>query len=224
MCYVDFMKMGLLGGTGAEGRGLAVRLGLAGFPVVIGSRSADRAVAAARACNEMLGRPAVEPAENAAMLRSCGVVFLTVPYEEGPRAVAAIGADLRAGQILVDVTVPMRFREGRAEHVEIAEGSCAERLARILPEGVLLVAAFKTLPAHVLGDPAQPLECDDFVCGDDEGARARVIEIAGRIPGLRALDAGPLNAARALERMTVLVVHLNRTCKKKGARFRVVGL
>ena len=87
-----------------------------------------------------------------------------------------------------------------------------------------LVAAFKTIPAHVLSEIDQPLDCDVFVCGESPGAKQTVMEAARMIPTLRPVDAGPLRNARILERMTVLVVQLNRRYKSKGARFRVVGI
>ena len=130
----------------------------------------------------------------------------------------------KSGVVLVDVTVPIRFDEGRPDYFEPPEGSNAERIAARLPRGALLVGAFKTIPAHVMADLRVPLDCDDFVCGDSIEAKEKVMAAASLIPGLRPLDAGPLRAARTLERMTVLAIALNRRYKRKGARYRVQGL
>jgi len=218
------MRIGFLGGTGIEGRGLALRFAHAGVPVAIGSRSADRALAAAAEYNRVLGSETIRGLVNQEMIRNSDLVFLTLPHDQASAALDAVRADLPAGLVLVDVTVPMRFTEGRAEYVEPPEGSNAEALARRLSPAVDLVGAFKTIPAHVMGELGTALDCDVFVCGDSPAARERAMEAARLVPGLRPLDAGPLAAARTLERMTVLAVNLNRRYKRKGARYRIQGI
>ncbi|HYK87322.1 MAG TPA: NADPH-dependent F420 reductase [Acidobacteriota bacterium] len=218
------MQIGFLGGTGIEGKGLALRFAAAGATVVLGSRSEERAQAAAGEYNKLLGNSSILGMENGKMLAACDIVFLTVPYENAVAAIESCKSDFRAGQVLIDVTVPMAFREGRAEYVELETGSNSELLARHIPEGVDLVAAFKTVPAHLLADLSSELNCDIFVCGDSGKAREKVMEAARMLPTLRPLDAGPLKIARILERMTVLAVNLNRRYKKKGARYRIEGL
>jgi NADPH-dependent F420 reductase len=217
-------QIGFLGGTGIEGRGLALRFALAGASVIVGSRSEERARAAAAEYNAALGVERIRGAANAEMLRESDIVFITLPYEHAPEAVSHAASDLRSGVILVDVTVPMRFQEGRAEFAEPPEGSNAERIAARIPKDARLVGAFKTIPAHILAEIDTPLDCDDLVCGDSSEAKQSVIAACGAIPALRSLDAGPLSAARTLERMTVLAVHLNRRYKRKGARYRVQGV
>lgn len=218
------MRIGFLGGTGIEGKGLALRFAAAGARVVLGSRSAERAQQAANQYNLLLGEATISGMINRDMLAGCEIIFLTVPYENGVWALESCKADFSAGQILVDVTVPMVFQEGRADYIEPEAGSNAELLARHVPEGVHLVAAFKTIPAHVLAELKTDLNCDIFVCGDSLEAREKVMAAARLIPTLRPLDAGPLRTARILERMTVLAVNLNRRYRKKGARFRIEGL
>lgn len=203
---------------------MALRFALAGASVLLGSRSEERARNAAREYNALLGQPFIRGVDNHAMLAASEIVFLTVPFGMAVPAVESCRTDFRAGQVVVDVTVPMGFREGHAEYVEQEAGSNSELIARHMPEGVHLVAAFKTIPAHVLAELETGLNCDIFVCGDSMEAREKVINAAGMIPSLRPLDAGPLRLARTLERMTVLAVNLNRRHKKKGARFRVEGL
>jgi len=218
------MNLGLLGGTGIEGRGLASRFAAAGAGVIIGSRSGDRAAAAAEQCNAALGHPLVRGMTNEEMIATADPVFLTVPYERALEAISSVSRSFRGGAILVDVTVPVSFRSGRPEYAGPPDLSGAEAIAARLPAGVELVAAFKTLPAHVLADLGENLECDEFVCGDSPAARQKVAEVIRMIPTLRVLDAGPLSSARVLERMTVLAIGLNRRYRKTGARYRVVGI
>jgi len=218
------MQIGLLGGTGIEGKGLAMRFALAGAAVLIGSRMPGRAQAAAGECNQALGKPLVHGATNHEMLAAAEMVFLTVPFHKALDAVTAYRDHFMSGTILVDVTVPMRFVEGQPEYTQPEAGSGAELLARHLPPGVDLVVAFKEIPAHALAQIEIPLDCDVLVCGDSRKAREKVIAAAGIIPSLRPLDAGPLSMAATVERMTVLAVRLNRRYKQRGARFRVLGI
>jgi NADPH-dependent F420 reductase len=126
--------------------------------------------------------------------------------------------------LVVDVTVPVTFTAGKMTMIDVAEGSAAEHIRARLPPAVRMACAFKTLPAHLLGAGGLPLDCDEFVCGDSLAARSRALELAGRIPGLRPVDAGDLEAARAIERMTVLAIIINKRYRVRSARFRVVGL
>jgi 8-hydroxy-5-deazaflavin:NADPH oxidoreductase len=218
------VKLGFVGGTGIEGRGLALRFAAAGAEVLIGSRSPERAVKVAAEYNAVLGAESVRGLENSAVVTSADIVFLTVPFDQAPDAVRSILSTVRPGQVLVDVTVPLSFQSGKIEYVEFPEGSSAERIASILPQEVKLVGAFKELPAHVLGDLGIVLDCDVLVCGNSSEARDKVMSAIRLIPTLRPVDAGPLSSARVIERMTLLAVLLNRRYKKKGARFRIQGI
>ena len=218
------MRIGFLGGTGIEGKGLALRFAHSGVAVLIGSRLVERARSAADAYNALLGKASIEGVSNPEMLKKTNVVFLTVPFDQAPSALESVRDQFVSGQILVDVTVPVRFRGGRPEYVESVEKSNAEKLRSMLPSSVDLVAAFKTLPAHVLAELEIPLHCDIFVCGDSTDAKQTVMDLVRQLPDVRPLDAGPLDAARALERMTLLAIYLNRRYRRKGSRFRVEGI
>ena len=218
------MRVGFVGGTGIEGKGLALRFAAAGAQVILGSRSEERATAAALDYNRILGRSLIRGATNKEMLSNSNIVFLTVPFDQAVNAVESCRSDFRPELVLVDVTVPMQFKDGRAEYLEQDGGSNAEMIAAHLPAEVHLVAAFKTIPAHMLAETERLLECDVFVCGESPGAKEKVIEAVNMIPTLRPLDAGPLRNARILERMTVLAAQLNRRHKSKYARYRVVGI
>jgi NADPH-dependent F420 reductase len=218
------MQIGFLGGTGIEGKGLALRFAAAGARVILGSRAVERAAGAALEYNRILGRPLIRGATNKEALSDSDIAFITVPFDQAVNAVESCRADFPSDLVLVDVTVPMRFKDGRAEYVEQERGSNAEMIAAHLPAGVHLVAAFKTIPAHLLAETERPLECDVFVCGESPAAKERVITAVNMIPALRPLDAGPLGNARILERMTVLAAQLNRRYKSRHARYRIVGI
>ncbi|MGH9823709.1 MAG: NADPH-dependent F420 reductase, partial [Blastocatellia bacterium] len=223
--HIDELTIGLLGGTGDEGRGLALRWAKAGARVIIGSRSIEKAQSAADEVNRLLGGgKCVEAAENVKSASQADFVLLSVPFEHADAIVGAHQSYFRKGSILIDATVPLSFEGGKVRYVESPEGSASEHLRTILRPDIPLVTAFKTMPAHVLLDPAESLDCDDFVAGDSKDARARVIEAMSFIEGLRGVDAGTLESARAIERFTLLAVGINRRYKKKSARYRVVGI
>jgi NADPH-dependent F420 reductase len=218
------MRIGLLGGTGVEGKGLALRFAAAGAAVFLGSRSQERAERSALRYNQILGKPLIHGMNNREMLATSEIVYLTIPFDHVVSAVQSCRNDLRRGLILVDVSVPMRFHEGRAEYLEQPEGSNTEVLAKHIPDGIHLAGAFKTIPAHTLTDIETNLHCDVFVCSDSKDAFEKVADSVRKIPSLRPLDAGSLREARTLERMTVLAINLNRRYKRTGARYRVEGI
>jgi 8-hydroxy-5-deazaflavin:NADPH oxidoreductase len=225
------LSVGLIGGTGEEGRGLALRWAMAGAQVSIGSRTIDRAKTTADELNQILNGSALQPApqrigygENRDVIAQSTAVLLTVPFAHAASTLEAHRADFREGSILVDITVPVSFEQGRVRYVELPEGSASEHLKTLLPESIPLIAALKTEPAHLLAEIEEPLDCDSFVAGDSKEAKARVMEAIGFIAGLRAVDAGTLYSARTLERMTVLAIGINRRYKIKTARYRVIGL
>jgi 8-hydroxy-5-deazaflavin:NADPH oxidoreductase len=218
------LRLGVIGGTGAEGRGLALRFALAGAAVTLGSRDAERARAAATLLREPHPQIHIEGASHADAIARNDTVILAIPFVHAGPWVEAHGRGLTAGALVVDVTVPMVFEGGRPRFVEPAEGSAAEHLRVRLPEHVALACAFKTLPARLLQHVDVALDCDEFVCGDSPESRQRVAALVERLPGLRPVDAGPLEAARILERMTLLAITLNKRYKSHDARFRVLGV
>lgn len=216
--------IGFLGGTGIEAKGLALRFASAGASVVLGSRSLERAAHAAETCNAILGKPLIYGAGNCEMLSAAEIIFLTVPFAQAVDVVQGSLSQHLSNHIIVDVTVPMVFRGGHAEYLEQEGVSNSEIISRHLPDGVPLVAAFKTIPAFILAQLATELSCDVIVSGDVVNAKQKVMAAASLIPSLRSLDGGPLRAARTLERMAVLAAELNRHYGKKAARYRVVGI
>ncbi|HXU36471.1 MAG TPA: NADPH-dependent F420 reductase [Blastocatellia bacterium] len=224
------LSVGLIGGTGEEGRGLALRWALAGAQVSIGSRTIEKAKAAADELNELLAARGdatiqqIGSGENKDVIARSKFVLLTVPFAHAASTLEAHREDFLEGSILIDITVPVLFEQGRVRYMELPEGSASEHLKARLPETIPLVAAFKTEPAHLLAEIDESLDCDSFVASDSKEAKAAVIEAIGFIKGLRAVDAGTLYSARTLERMTVLAIGINRRQKIKTARYRIVGL
>ncbi len=223
------MRIGILGGTGPEGRGLALRLSRAGFPVIIGSRKPDQAALKAEDLRLRLkqeGEPAADLAGlgNSEVVEASDVLFMAAPFEHAAALLESCRSRFRQGQVVVDVTVPLQFRAKRLQLRELPEPSASEHLARVLPEDVPLVGAFKTIPAHLLEDLSQRLDCHVFVCGDSAEARGRIVQVASAIEGLSPLDVGPLRQAATLERMTLLAIQINKRRRVHHSRFRVVGL
>ncbi|HSB09318.1 MAG TPA: NADPH-dependent F420 reductase [Blastocatellia bacterium] len=228
---INELKVGLIGGTGEEGRGLALRWAIAGALVSIGSRTLEKAKITSQELNSILedrlgesGRQPIRFGENRDVIAGSDLVLLTVPFAHAASTLDDHRQDFREGSILIDITVPLSFEQGRVRYVDLPEGSASEHLKARLPENIPLVAAFKTEPAHLLAEIDEPLECDSFVASDSKDAKGLVMEAIGFIAGLRAVDTGTLYSARTLERMTVLAVGINRRYKIKTARYRIIGL
>jgi len=210
----------VLGGSGSEGGGLALRWARAGHPVIIGSRDADKAKAAAA---EIAARSGGQ-ASGATMLeaaQSAEIVVLSVPFA-GQQATALAVAPALSGKILIDVTVPLV--PPRVGRVQLPDGgSAVEALQRLLGPDVRVVSAFQNISAHHLAHLDAKVECDVLVCSDDREACAEVIELAKRI-GLAAWDAGPLANSAASEALTSVLITLNRRYKLDGAGIRITGM
>ncbi len=216
-------KVGIVGGTGEEGCGIALRLAAAGVEVTIGSRSADRAVDTARTLNDLLGGSPIQGTDNRTLLKRCSALFLAVPFEHASSTLADLESGFTREHLVIDVTVPLHFEKG-PRLLDLDEGSGSEHLRSILDSSIPLAASFKTAPAHLLCEIDEPLDCDEFICGDSQEARDRAREIVSPIRGIRWIDAGPLRYCRALEAMTMLVIGLNRRYKSRAGRFQVQGL
>ena len=207
--YVATMLIGILGGTGDEGRGLAARFAAAGNQVIIGSRSAERATEAARSVGEV---PHVRGLTNADTAATADVVIVAVPWE-GHRATLASLAELLAGKIVIDCVNPVAFDERGCYRLPVAEGSAAEQAADVLP-GSTVVGAFHHLSAVLLLDPeVASLDQDVLVLGDDRTATDLVQALAARLPGVRGVYAGRLRNCGQVEALTANLVAINRRYK-----------
>ncbi len=217
----DRPLIAVIGGTGAEGGGLALRLARAGYPIVIGGRDAARATAAAEAINATLGSSQAKGAVSAEAAAQAAIVLLTVPYA-AQRATALGLAPQLQGKILIDATVPLV--PPKVGRVQLPEGgSAVAALQAELGEGVRVVAAFQNVSAHHLGDLDHAVDCDVLVCADDAEAAAATVDLARAI-GLRAFHAGPVANSAAAEALTSLLISINRRYKATGSGIRITGV
>jgi NADPH-dependent F420 reductase len=204
---VDSLVIGILGGTGEQGRGLARRFALAGNPVIIGSRSHDRAQAVAR---EIGG--GTRGLANRDCARDADLVIAAVPWEGHGELLARLAAEL-TGKIVVDCVNPLGFDQRGAYPLPVAEGSAAEQAAVLLPES-RVVAAFHHVSAVLLLDPEiETIDSDVLVLGDDRHATDTVQALAARIPGVRGVYAGRLRNCGQIEALTANLVSINRRYK-----------
>ena len=214
--------LAFLGGTGAEGRGLALRLARAGQGAVIGSREPARAEAAAAELQLLAAGGRVTGADNAQAAAQGEVVFLAVPYEAQRVLLEQVG-HLLAGKVVVDVIAPMRFERGRgASAVEVVAGSAAQEAQQLLPSAQV-VAAFQNVSAEELLRADHIMEGDVIVCSDHRPAKERVMALVRLIPDLRPVDGGGLANSKYVEQITPLLVNINRIYKVH-AGIKVVGL
>jgi len=215
----------VIGGTGAQGFGLALRWAQAGETVLIGSRDAARAQHAAEKIKKKLGPHAkVTGDENRAVCAACDLIVLTLPFEGHATLLKELKPSIRPGAIVVDTTVPLAASVGgRATRtLTVWQGSAAEQTAELVLVGVKVVAAFQNVGARLLADDG-PVECDVIVCGDDREAVEIVRHLAAKIPGIRALDGGPLENARVLEQITALLIGFS-VRNKTHCGIRITGL
>ena len=214
--------LAVLGGTGRQGRGIAVRFAHAGFNVVVGSRDPERA--AATVAPWAVAPSTISTASYRDAIARASVIFLTVPFE----AIDALLADARpaftAHSLLVDVTVPLLFTGGPVRLAAVPGGSAAEYVRARVPPDVRVAVAFKTLPARLLSDVGQALDCDEFIAGDSSEARDETAALVQHVKGLRSVDVGPLSNARSIEHLALLAIGVNRRYKVPAARFQIVGL
>ena len=213
--------IGFLGGTGPEGRSLALRLALAGEEVALGSRDATRAKEMARKVEARGESIRVVGGENTEIVAMSDVIFITVPYE-GQAALLESLAPSLAGKLIVDTVAPVSFQGGKIEAIDVPEGSAAEQAQNLLPDSQV-VAAFQNVSAVDLWVPDRLIEGDVVVCSDHQEAKERVMALAERITHIRAVDGGALANARYVEEVTAMLLNINRLYKAH-TMIRIVGL
>jgi 8-hydroxy-5-deazaflavin:NADPH oxidoreductase len=215
----------IVGGTGALGFGLAVRLGGAGVPIVIGSRDAGRARQAAERASTAVPHGSFTGMQNAEAVRETEIVILSVPFRSQSETLTNLKGALREGQLLVDATVPLAAAvSGKATRtLGVWQGSAAQQAQEMAPAGVRVVSAFHTVSAPLLSDLDHRLAEDVLICGDRREDKARLTELVDLIPGLRAVDCGPLEMARIVEQLTSLIISIN-VRNKAQAGIRITGL
>jgi NADPH-dependent F420 reductase len=220
------MDVTIVGGSGAEGFGLALRWGRAGHRVTIGSRDAARGAASAVAATDRLGAGAsIQGTANEDAVRGAEVVAVTVPFGGQAEVYRSIAPHMDAGQIVLDATSPLATAVGgRAWQVlRPWHGSAAEQARALLPGDVRVLAGFHTIAADSLHHLDRPIESDVLLAGSDPAAKETVGGLIEQIPNLRWVDCGDLSAARIAETLTALLVSINRTYRVKDSGFRIQG-
>jgi 8-hydroxy-5-deazaflavin:NADPH oxidoreductase len=221
----DSPPIAVLGGTGPAGMGLALRWARAGEAIIIGSRDAKRAQEAADKIKTNVGKRAqVSGMENSAACAAANILVLTVPFEGQAELLKQLKPAILAGSILIDATVALASSVGgRASRtLGVWQGSAAQQAAELVPKGVSVAAAFHNLSAELLNGN-EDLDCDVIVCSDDAAASQLARALATKLPGVRAIDGGKLENARALEQITALLIGLNIRHKGHGG-IRITGL
>jgi NADPH-dependent F420 reductase len=214
---VDGRIIGVLGGTGAQGRGLALRLAQGGLTVVLGSRDADRASDAADALH-----PSVSGTDNASCAEQADIVIVAVPYDGHRALLAELEPQLR-GKIVVDCVNPLGFDKQGAYPIRVPDGSACEEAAAVLPDSIV-VGAFHNVSAVVLLDESiESVDCDVLVLGEVREATDTVIALASRIAGVRGVFGGRLRNAFQIEALTANIIAINRR-HKAHASISITGL
>ena len=223
-------RIAIIGGTGDQGKGLALRWAKKGFEIIIGSRDRERARAAsaeARATLKASGADNVnlEGATNADAAANAQIIVLTVPFAAHISTLKEIREKIKAGSLIVDVTVPLEPAVGGkpTRILGVWAGSAAEQCRELAPEGVQVVSAFQNVGAEALLRLDREVECDVIVCGDDKEAKQRLRPLVAAIPGCRYIDGGPLANSRTVEAITALLIGFNIRYKTHTG-LRITGI
>ncbi|MEO8476417.1 MAG: NADPH-dependent F420 reductase [Actinomycetota bacterium] len=219
------MDIAVVGGTGAEGFGLTLRLADAGHHVTIGSRDATRGAEAAARAVETLGGGEIDGTCNEESVPGKQLVMVTVPFAGQAEIYRSLKGRVDDGAVVMDATSPLATAVGGKawQVVRPWHGSAAEQAAAILGPGPRLVAGFHTIAAKALTDLAAPIESDVMLCGDDADAKSLIGGVIDQIPGMRWIDCGALSMARITETLTALLISINRQYKVKESGFRIEG-
>jgi NADPH-dependent F420 reductase len=215
-----FLSIAIVGGTGREGSGLAMRWALNGYKVVIGSRDAERASQKAAELNEQLQGEYLTGTDNETAVKGADIVIVSVPYDAHQSTMTSL-KEVLSGKIVVDITVPLI--PPKIRQVYVPEGKSAALEAQsYLGESVRLVSAFQNVSSAKLKNPQGEIDCDVLVCGDDDDAKETVIRLV-EAAGMRGLDAGPLVNASAAESLAPVLTYINKRYGIKGAGIRITG-
>jgi NADPH-dependent F420 reductase len=215
----------IVGGTGALGFGLALRLGQAGIPVTIGSRDGHRAQEAAQRAANAVPAGNYTGLQNADAVKDTELVILSVPFRSQSETLTNLKQTLTPGHLLVDATVPLAAAvSGKATRtLGVWQGSAAQQAQEMAPEGIRVVSAFHTVSASLLSDLDHQLDEDILICGDRREDKAKVADLVNAISGLRPVDCGPLEMARIVEQLTPLIISINVRHKVR-AGIKITGL
>jgi NADPH-dependent F420 reductase len=223
-------RIAIIGGTGDQGKGLALRWAKKGFEIIIGSRDRERARAAAAEARAMLKASGadnvnLDGATNADAAATAQIIVLTVPFAAHISTLKEIREKIKAGSLIVDVTVPLEPAVGGkpTRILGVWAGSAAQQCRELAPEGVQVVSAFQNVGAEALARLDREVECDVIVCGDDKEAKQRLRPLVAAIPGCRYIDGGPLANSRTVEAITALLIGFNIRYKTHTG-LRITGI
>jgi NADPH-dependent F420 reductase len=214
------MKIAVLGGTGKEGSGLALRWAKSGHDVTIGSREAAKAQRVAEELNQAYAPVQVKGSDNVSAAQDAEVVIITVPYAAHLETLKAVQEALR-GKVVVDVTVPVNTADFTRVSLPPG-GSAAKEAQTLLGNDVQIITAFQNISATHLKKLDNEIDCDVLVCGDSDAAKQVGLQLV-KDAGMKGWDAGPLDNAVVVEGLTPLLLGLNRRYKIKGAGIRITG-
>jgi NADPH-dependent F420 reductase len=223
------MKIAIIGGTGDQGLGLALRYAKSGENVVIGSRKAEKAENAVAEIENLLGKTNIENLEglsNPDATIIADIIILTVPLQAQKATLDSI-KEYVDGKIIIDATASLSSNIGGSptEFIEVWEGSAAERTAAILKDkDVSIVSAYSNICSSSLMDHEEEIDCDCLVCGDDDESKLKAIELVNKLPGVNAIDCGSLSRTRIVEKITPLLIGLNIKNRIHHAGIRITGL
>jgi NADPH-dependent F420 reductase len=215
----------IVGGTGALGFGLALRLGRVGVPIVIGSRDQCRAGEAARRAEGVVPDGSFTGLVNSEAVQRAPIAILSVPFRSQSETLTNLKTALKPDQLLVDATAPLAAAvSGKATRtLGVWQGSAAQQAREMAPDGVRVVSAFHSVSASLLADLEHEMDEDVLICGDSREDKARLAALVELIPGLRPVDCGPLEMARIVEQLTPLIISIN-VQNKVRAGIRITGL
>jgi NADPH-dependent F420 reductase len=215
----------IVGGTGALGYGLGLRLGREGIPIVIGSRDAGRAAEAAQRAGREVPTGSFTGLQNAEAVKRAEIIVLSVPFRSQSETLTNLRNELSEGQLLVDATVPLAAAvSGKATRtLGVWQGSAAQQAEEMAPDGVRVISAFHSVSAALLTDLDHALDEDVLICGDRREDKDRLAELIDLIPGLRGVDCGKLEMARIVEQLTALLISIN-VRNKVRAGIKITGL
>ncbi|MFL2776843.1 MAG: NADPH-dependent F420 reductase [Dehalococcoidia bacterium] len=216
--------LGFIGGTGPEGKGLALRFAIGGIDVFIGSRHEQRGIEAAEDLiskfDEVDGN-LVKGGTNKRAASDCEIAVICTPYAGHRETLEDLKQKL-IGKTVVDVVAPLSFQKGSISAIDVEEGSAAQEAQLILPESNV-VGAFQNVSAEDLLIPRKQITCDVIVCSNDQSAKEQVMVLGERIPGIRSVDGGNLENAKYVEQLTALLININKIYKSHSS-VKIVGI
>jgi len=217
----------VIGGTGDQGFGLVLRWAKAGEKVIIGSRMQQKAEDAAKKARDILGASAaISGMENPKAAAAADIIVMSVPFAAHVDMIRSVADQITRDDIFIDVVVPLSTAVGgsAATAVGVWEGSAAQQAARLLPPHTKIASAFHNVVAEALQDLSRDVDCDIIVCSDSKETRQVVMELAEKIPGVRAIDGGRLENSRIVEQITALLIGINIRYRVNSAGIRITGI